>query len=1084
MAEFPSEIKGYSPICLCGRGAYGQVWLVTDVVGNRRALKVVSKSMLGGDWEREFKGLRNYHTKVKPHPNLIQVYHIEDCGDFFYYTMEAADNLGDETDYVACTLEHMIQKWGALGKESVIAIFDSLLDGLGHLHDSGLVHRDIKPDNIVFVNSAPKLSDIGLISSVSQTLSLAGTQAYVPPEILAGLTREMTPAIDYYALGKTLYRAFSGQQPNNFPVVPHKVLQTSGAKPLNTLVKRACNPTPLLRIRTEKEFRAALHGKLGWWYDVKYFLAVSLKIFLSPFKWIGFGLVFVWKNPWARITIALLFILWFVSSCVAYQRLCQFDAPYTSERRIFSFYPDLFWRAMKETVVFNMPLVPNYDLYDFYSEKSERDIKRHGEKYLVSKERYLKSKYPGLKQKIGMRIGLQVGNPTDENAFETDFAHIDFEEPKNSPHSEPAMKKSRLLYQGLKKEMWALPPGGRWTRNMLELPPVGNGRMILKDVELPLYYEVGISMHPKEFSGDIEFVITAADYVGAREIDKMAHHQMRFKMHSDGKRLTFSPAIYRPQDASEDKLKNFGTPQLTYIELEDRFYDIRIAVADATIRVFIDGYAVWYAYCPFRSGNFELRYNAQNNILLQINDFSLREIGPTHRADLKDDYILPQSSKEIKKEAIDYEWMKPILPAWSERATKIMNHDWFGVSTGLDNSIDATKLTLGAGKHYLIQLKNFVKPYDYNFSVIMGHPDNTLQLKLFDVKTVSANKVQMGLWNYFFDISGATAKYNEKQKVDFTCHFEYGSVTLTGRIEDRKVYEKSFFIRGDKSRFLFEAENKSPLTIILNESIDSTDKEKYARYLKDKKRELFSSFVPQGEPIVIPPENVNRTEEFYIQQALAPYFNSPSDITVGRKIEFDELPWFLYVIRISDHNYKEGLRGMVKVNSDDSGIVLQVGEKFTTEDGTKVPYKLEKKTPVRQSEQQAPPQKKTFSATENQTSKKQTVPKDPVIQEPSPKPVEKIRKLTANEYDEAQDEISEMISRHKIIRPLLPRRVRPEEIVILEAHINAKEEEVYSFEIKELECKGVAAIFSLPQMSMKSFESFSIKGKPVDLKSR
>lgn len=102
MDNFPSEIHGFTPVCLCGRGAYGQVWLVIDAVGCYRALKIVSKSILG-DWEREFKGLKNYQTKVKPHSNLIQVFHIEDCGSFFYYTMEAADNLGDEQNYI---LEH------------------------------------------------------------------------------------------------------------------------------------------------------------------------------------------------------------------------------------------------------------------------------------------------------------------------------------------------------------------------------------------------------------------------------------------------------------------------------------------------------------------------------------------------------------------------------------------------------------------------------------------------------------------------------------------------------------------------------------------------------------------------------------------------------------------------------------------------------------------------------------------------------------------------------------------------------------------------------------------------------------------
>lgn len=836
MAEFPSEIKGYTPICLCGRGAYGQVWLVSDVVGNRRALKVVSKSMLGGDWEREFNGLRNYHTKVAPHPNLILVYHIEDCGDFFYYTMEAADNLGDEANYVASTLEHMIQKWNKLGKESVVAIFDSLLDGLVHLHNAGLVHRDIKPDNIVFVNGVPKLSDIGLISSMTQTLSLAGTQAYVPPEILTGQTKEMTPAIDYYALGKTLYRAFSGQQPDDFPVVPHKVLSVLGAKQLNTLVKRACNPTPCLRIRTENEFRAALHGELGWWYDIKYFLAVSQKIFLFPIRWIGFGLVFAWKNPWTRITFVLLLLLWLGSSWVAYQRFCQFDIPHASYSRSVFFYPNLFWRAMKETLSFNMPLIPKYDLYDFFSEKRELDIKRYGDKYLASKERYFESKYPGLKQKQNMRMGLQIGNSEEEGSFRTDFEHVVFEELNGSPHNPPVMTRSRPLFRGLKKEMWDLPPGGRWTRNMLELPLAGDGKMELENIELPLYYELGISIRPKKFTGDIEFVITAADYVEAGKTDKKVHHQMRFKMHSDGNQLSFTPARYRAQDANEDKLAPFGKPKLTYLELEDRFYDIKIAVADATVRVFIDGYAVWYAYCPFYSGKFELRYNTQNNMPLQVNDFSLLEIGPKRRTELTDTYDYPKPSERITKKVINYEGLEAGLPHYGRQAHPIRTKDWYGISTGNNLAIAQNKLELPAGKTFLFQAGHYYSmPYKYQFSTTLGL--KSLKILLFDRHRKEGEPPQLEFRRaWYIQYAGKqnqqgenplypqwqtmplyirdASKYSSEDKLDITLEASGEDLSLVGKINGTIVFQDRVRHMKDKiTQFAFEIDAEKPMII-------------------------------------------------------------------------------------------------------------------------------------------------------------------------------------------------------------------------------------------------------------------------------
>jgi len=58
----------------------------------------------------------------------------------------------------------------------------ALATALDHLHRHGLVHRDIKPSNIVFVSGIPKLADIGLVTHVEATLSLVGTEGYLPPE--------------------------------------------------------------------------------------------------------------------------------------------------------------------------------------------------------------------------------------------------------------------------------------------------------------------------------------------------------------------------------------------------------------------------------------------------------------------------------------------------------------------------------------------------------------------------------------------------------------------------------------------------------------------------------------------------------------------------------------------------------------------------------------------------------------------------------------------------------------------------------------------------------------------------------------
>ena len=266
---FP-DIKGYTPVCLCGEGAYGQVWLVKDILGRMFALKIIYKKALGGDWKREYNGLVTYHQKVKHHPNLIEIYHIEDKDTFFYYTMECADNIGNGKEYIPGTLENMVKEFGKINPDRVISIFSRLLDGVETLHNVGVIHRDIKPDNIIFVDGVPKLSDIGLITSMSQSISLVGTQPYLPPEIITGKKRlKDYSQVDLYALGKSIYRAFSGNHPDEFPELPMDILKDKKCRKLNSLVKNLCHTSPICRIRDIRALRVILTDDSKWRYIFK-----------------------------------------------------------------------------------------------------------------------------------------------------------------------------------------------------------------------------------------------------------------------------------------------------------------------------------------------------------------------------------------------------------------------------------------------------------------------------------------------------------------------------------------------------------------------------------------------------------------------------------------------------------------------------------------------------------------------------------------------------------------------------------------------------------------------------------------------
>ena len=342
MAEFPSEIKGYTPICLCGRGAYGQVWLVSDVVGNHRALKIVSKSMLGGDWEREFKGLKLYQTKIKTHPNLFQIYHIEDCADFFYYTMEAADNLGDEKNYIPATLNHYIERYN-LENNYIVGIFEQLLDAVDTLHEAGLVHRDIKPENIIFVDDVPKLSDIGLATSFTASLSLAGTQSFVPPELLSGetkLVKENAHETDIYALGKTLYCVFTGLDATRYPLVPPAKLKAQEDRQINRAVKALCHSSHAVRLKTSDEFRHALEGHVGIGFWVRSFMVFLLQITTLP--WRAFHLAC--KNTFIRNFLFLLILVILVLGISLYRSLSSASVSSTTPQEDINDYMELRWK--------------------------------------------------------------------------------------------------------------------------------------------------------------------------------------------------------------------------------------------------------------------------------------------------------------------------------------------------------------------------------------------------------------------------------------------------------------------------------------------------------------------------------------------------------------------------------------------------------------------------------------------------------------------------------------------------------------------------------------------------------------------
>ncbi|MBE6380823.1 MAG: hypothetical protein E7047_07830 [Lentisphaerae bacterium] len=267
--EIDDVFANYTIVQFCGSGAYGEVYLAEDITHKTVALKVIPISGGSEVWRMELIGLRHYRQSIEDHHALIEVFHVGETDNYFYYTMEAADNLlhSDETEeYVADTLAHRLERGGRLEPEKVLELANSLLDALEHLSGHDLAHRDIKPANIVFVNGQAKLSDIGLISTTGVRSKVVGTLEFMPPEIADG--DPVGYGHDLYSLGKVLYCALTSLLPENYPEVPLTVPLRAWRQFKNAILQ-ACSPNPRQRFYTAADFRAALPSaiKPTTWVD-------------------------------------------------------------------------------------------------------------------------------------------------------------------------------------------------------------------------------------------------------------------------------------------------------------------------------------------------------------------------------------------------------------------------------------------------------------------------------------------------------------------------------------------------------------------------------------------------------------------------------------------------------------------------------------------------------------------------------------------------------------------------------------------------------------------------------------------------
>lgn len=203
----PGSVGGYQLLGRLGSGGMGQVFLGVSPSGRRVAVKLIHPVHAGEDHFRE-----RFAREIEAARRV---------GGFHTAQVVDADPHADPpwmvTAYIdGPSLEEAVRRYGPLPPERARALGAGLAEGLAAIHAHGLIHRDLKPGNVVMAEDGPRIIDFGIARSVdstglTSTGAVVGTFAYMSPEQIRG--ELATPAMDVFSLGCVLAFAVTGRPP-------------------------------------------------------------------------------------------------------------------------------------------------------------------------------------------------------------------------------------------------------------------------------------------------------------------------------------------------------------------------------------------------------------------------------------------------------------------------------------------------------------------------------------------------------------------------------------------------------------------------------------------------------------------------------------------------------------------------------------------------------------------------------------------------------------------------------------------------------------------------------------------------------
>jgi protein kinase-like protein len=198
-----------------GRGGMATVYLATDLKHRREvALKVLLPGLAA------FLGTERFLKEIQiaaalTHPHILALHDSGEAAGFLYYVMPYVDG---------GSLRQRLQGAPPLGRSETLAIANPVADALSYAHRLGILHRDVKPENILFSQGHPVVADFGIAKAIStaggtsltRTGFPVGTPGYMSPEQAAGLT-DLDPRSDVYSLAVVVYEMLVGELPGRWP---------------------------------------------------------------------------------------------------------------------------------------------------------------------------------------------------------------------------------------------------------------------------------------------------------------------------------------------------------------------------------------------------------------------------------------------------------------------------------------------------------------------------------------------------------------------------------------------------------------------------------------------------------------------------------------------------------------------------------------------------------------------------------------------------------------------------------------------------------------------------------------------------